>query len=407
MSIKPTQMPGPPKSFRIDRDTDYEACEGLIWDFQNSPGLPLKLATDLRLDALPGGAALAAQTLISWARSAECATLLSYAKSEQETQTLENSVARLHGLVAAMMCSKILAQDGSDISLKLYELAHRRVAAMDALATSAIRRGQMLPLLCVDHSTLRFLRPFYYQGTKPNPIRTRAEFKGLLSRLIPEVTPTYDLKLKPHLNDLATLLHELFTNTHVHARSDALDVRYRKSVRGVLFAQRAVRLDWIAGAPPESALASYLRLLRPHARARHVMLLELSIFDSGPGFAAKMAREELGLSVSLDKEFELVNRCFLKNKTSISEQGYGMGLPRVMRVLKEHGGFLGLRTGRLSLSRFFDPASPDRASKLNTHDLTLTDSETSSGVLTRKGSIAGASVTIFLPLGLNLGHKSR
>jgi hypothetical protein len=137
------------------------------------------------------------------------------------------------------------------------------------------------------------------------------------------------------------------------------------------------------------------------------MLLELSIFDSGPGFAAKMAREELGLSVSLDKEFELVNRCFLKNKTSISEQGYGMGLPRVMRVLKEHGGFLGLRTGRLSLSRFFDPASPDRASKLNTHDLTLTDSETSSGVLTRKGSIAGASVTIFLPLGLNLGHKSR
>ncbi len=90
---------------------------------------------------------------------------------------------------------------------------------------------------------------------------------------------------------MAVCLRELFHNTHLHARKDANGVEYPKSVRGIVLAQRSLpRAQVEEFATAATALVPYLQKLQKRERTSTVKLIELSVFDSGPGLASRQCR---------------------------------------------------------------------------------------------------------------------
>src|SRR3546814_12046094 len=77
--------------------------------------------------------------------------------------------------------------------------------------------------------------------------------------------------------------------------------------------------------------------------ATQIHLFELSILDSGPGFASTWTKTSLA-QLSDNEEETAVRACFGTGSAK-GQDRFGEGLPHVLRVLRRQGGFLRLRTG--------------------------------------------------------------
>ncbi|WP_413992434.1 hypothetical protein ACMDCR_10265 [Labrys okinawensis] len=360
----------------------------------------LRLPTEWDLAKGPGGAARAAQLVATWARNVSKPDLAIYATGADDVVAIDRFVKQLHGLSGAMLASRILANDGrTEITREVNASAKSRVDAMNSLDIRGLQRGQAIDLVCVDPSSLARLRPFYYP-TGEDSFRSPAEFESLVWDLIRESSHSYASSMATVVKDLAEALRELFVNTHIHARRDAEGVRYRRGVRGVIVAQRNVKRQIIAqfsmGLPP---LVSYLAALTHVERRDTLKMIELTVFDSGPGLAARINEASLPEGMSIEIEHRLVEKCFLKNATSVGRPGYGLGLTRVLHMLKERSGFLFLRTGRLTLFRAFPPGgySPQEI-VLEKSDFELERLQDVGGEAQRQ--VSGAVITLLLPVGI-------
>jgi hypothetical protein len=222
----------------------------------------------------------------------------------------------------------------------------------------------------------------------------------LAGKLIARNAPNYERDLGPILKDLAVTLRELFINTHYHARHDGNGERYRRGVRAITVAQRNVALPDVDGfSGGLEPLRGYLNALKRVEDRQTIKLVELTVIDSGPGFAARMNGGELSEQASIERERELVQDCFLKNVTSITDQGYGLGLTRILQALKARRGYLSLRTGRLALFKFFSPEHDLQSSALTADDFRLQGIERADGAATWGRPVAGTVVTILVPVG--------
>ena len=302
-----------------------------------------------------------------------------------------------------MMSAAIVAADGvTDLRRRAWDAVGRRIAAMDRMDVGAIRRGQALSLLCIDQSSLAALAPLYQETEGQPQVRQAPELRDLIEELIPAVSPRHGKGLRDLGEDLGILLHELFSNTHHHGRVDARGKFYKRSVRGVTFAERAVPIAEL-GRKGEgwTEMGEYLRLVAKASRSDHnVRLFEMSVVDGGPGMAAHAAGEDIASDVDLATEQALVQRCFAPNETRRAKAGFGMGLPRVMRVIRRRGGLIRVRTGRLSLTRFFDPGRAEPEAQPTEAEARLLDSRSLAEVAAPRGRAAGTVVTVLVPIGL-------
>ncbi len=199
-----------------------------------------------------------------------------------------------------------------------------------------------------------------YQST-PNGtsrLRPRENFRDLarwlLSNSIQE-SFLEQMDLPETADAIGSMLFEMFKNTEDHALADiegnVLDI----SIRAIKTNHHALlpeRLESIVGEFPP--LAGYCASLTAPAGAAQVQLFELSVLDSGPGFAATWSRrsyEQMDLA-----EEEVATRACFGRGSAKGQDRFGEGLPHVLRLLRRQKGFLRLRSGRLS---FFIDFSKD------------------------------------------------
>ena len=388
------------KPLRIDRQTNIDDCEALVADLRaRCSDVPLILANEWKLDSRPGGVAAGAQTLITWARAQDDALLVTHSQPREREATLDNLCRRFHGIVAAMMAARIVEIDTTtDISRTVYDRIRANVVGMNDLNFEGWTRNHALPLFCIDHSSLRFLRPFYHQS-EDHALRDPGDFVDLLEGLMIRAAPAHHAGLRPLAKDLGIVLHELFSNTHVHARTDAAHKEYPRSVRGVSLAERTVisgRIDDLG--PGRADLERYLHAVERTSPGRSTFkVFEISVFDSGPGMAARRKGRAVREDMSVEEEASIVRDCFLRRSSSQVRPGFGMGLPRVLNVLRERGGYIGVRAGRIALSRHFDPGSAARTNADDGAD--MLDADTGGILPTCKQRMEGTAVTILVPLG--------
>ncbi len=141
----------------------------------------------------------------------------------------------------------------------------------------------------------------------------------------------------------------------------------------------------MADYPP---LAQYCASLPPPQYAAQTHLFELSVLDSGPGFAASRTGKQLN-EIDPNEEEAAVRDCF----STYSVKGgsrFGQGLPHVMRLLRKEGGFLRLRTGHLSFHADF--SSGDAREGADALEVFSPNGEQ------QLAPVAGSLLTVLLPL---------
>lgn len=378
----------------LSRRAAYGECERALEGFARRASV-LTVPNKWPFEARPGGAAAGAQLAVSWARSNNPATL-QLASDEAPEDAARSLLHRTYGLVATVFADRIIGRDGRrDVTAGMLKLAVARLRELYSGDLDRMIHGGVIALLSVDHIELDGPNPLLYQ---PVSGAVRGDLQGVVNRALGRLVNRQRLRLEEVETDvIAGLLKELFSNTHVHARTDLNGAFYRRSARGILFALRPVDTPHDSHAGGLKVLREYYASIADASARPRVEFLEISVFDSGPGLAARALGKPVEQAMPINQEYDLVRGCFLKNFTTQSDPSHGLGLPRVVQALKACGGFMRLRTGRLSLCKWFPPRTQNV--QFSPDDTRFIDAGGDDEIKSY-APVTGASFSILIPMGL-------
>ena len=271
-------------------------------------------------------------------------------------------------------------------------------------------------LLCLDSYSGGFPRQLY--PISSDEVADWDNFRQVIDGLIKSVANNADVRgeILKRVDGISTIFFELFKNTHDHARFGVSGEIIGDSVRGMY--SRFYSIDWLLESvmsKPEHAFNNaehYVRKIistqpNMHVRSKKIRditgFLELSVFDSGPGLAAKW----LGRDVTNDSaqvQFDAVMECFGKGRSSLPSSGRGFGLWKVLQQIRSIKGLIRVRTNRVHVMRHFATLENFQA---DTHsDGFITPKETlfdwRRGFTTKLDDyppIEGTLISVLLPLG--------
>ena len=277
---------------------------------------------------------------------------------------LERFVSRLHGLTAAYYADQITADDGeTNLRGELLKAAKPRISAMSERRFADAAKGRMTEFVFVNdernqfHSAVYHCTPNMAELMDPERHGELIVSPREMNALVRNVLCAQNLvrsdfeRLAPLLNDLELplghLLHETFRNTAEHAYLD-MDRRIpAKGLRCILIGARSTQPDALQPRALVSAdhphLDHYFQDLRDRAgqgRRSLVHILEISVLDTGPGFAATIGPAVDGSA----SDAERVAECFQDHVSSKSGSNSGLGLGRVLSYVDSLNGFLRIRT---------------------------------------------------------------
>lgn len=341
-----------------------------------------------------GGESALVQLIITWALESRKASFNLPVRSLNEKQ-IDNFVRQIHGVSAALLADSALDQNGNNYHDILQSSGLLKLRQLDGPnPRDVLHRQHDFTLLCADHLGRSSPRLAYIAPRGAAPIvRDEKYFRVLCEWIFRSIIPPAFL---PDLRDydpeaVGSLLHEVFENTDEHATRDLEGNILKKSVRGFF-----VRRHWLSpteieklteGYPPLRAFCESIPALADAKR----QLIEVSVFDSGPGLAQRLRRKSLS-ALSTKEEFDAVQDCFRAGVTTKTHSGHGIGLRYVIRLLQQKKGFMRIRTGRLSL--FADLSSVGAAEE--EHMPRLMDASGSD--LRRVGRVRGTLLTFLIPL---------
>lgn len=374
---------------RIAAESTIAACEQALRDLAASDQIEsLQLPKNIRY--LAGGAEVAlTQVIISWAQSKPGACLETYLTSDDQ---VTDFVRRLSGLVAGLSATQAAGRSGISILADLQQAALSRLERLQSDRPKIGYRGSSVEVVCADHLGRGAPYLLYLPTRSDEPqLRPRENFRDLAQWLLQRTIPReYRSLFDAEASDaIGGMLFEIFKNTEDHALVDASGDLLDVSIR-------AIKTNHIA-ATPESLervvesfppLATFSGSLRPPRDAAQTHLFELSVLDSGPGFATTWTKRPLHL-LSIEEEERAVRSCFGRGSAK-GESRFGEGLPHVLRLLRRQQGFLRLRTGRLSLYADF-------SEQTETHDgayLSRYAPENAAEL----APVAGSLLTILIPM---------
>jgi hypothetical protein len=391
---------------KVETDLTIDQFEdGLRTIAQGEP--LLMVPTKLTANAVGISASLL-QLIITWARQApaDSSTLRLHAPS-LDSEALTNFAQSPWGLTALDMAKQVQLVTGQPIEWRDVLLRARKfVVAMHSGSLADLRElnKNVIPIMCVDNATdYRRPRRLYNQAT--GKVLDRTAFEDLTAASLRVLRPQRHVRIdRDLLEAVASLLQETFQNTDEHAQADFFGNRYRRSVRGILFSYQYVKLDKLREmAGSSEPLLQYYDSWRPaRAGAQHAQFLEVSIFDSGSGLAqkwlgkqGKINRPIVDEPIALGIEYDAVLSCLRKGGTTKAHDTRGNGLYRVMQAVKRSGGFIRMRTGRLSLVKTFsfgaDPTpSPD--------DIRMDDLRHGGEPERQRAWADGTVITVMIPL---------
>lgn len=374
---------------QISAQSNIPAIEDALIQLANTAeSLPLKLPTNLRY--LAGGAEAAlTQLIITWAQRNPGAPLQTFLESSEQ---IEAFVRRLPGLVAALCAKNAVDRLGTkSIQGPLRGSAISRLNRLQSQKPTDAFRGPSVEILCADH--LGKDAPFllYLPERRGIPsLRPRENFKDLAEWLLRKtVQGSYRETMPADAGEaIGGMLYEIFKNTEDHALSDIVGDLLDVSIRAIKTNHHAMvpeQMAQVVGDYPP--LSDYCRTLSAPDGGTFTHLFELSILDSGPGFASTWTGKAVE-GLSLEEEEHAVVHCFGEGSAKRSDR-FGQGLPHVLRLLNTQKGFLRLRTGRLSFYIDFSQQERDTAYALRRFDPVGSPS---------LAPVSGSLLTILIPM---------
>lgn len=359
----------------------HRDVEALLGEISDSKG-PDSFRVPTRLPGREfGRAATFLQAVATWSDRYPSASLRSYTRGSDELRSL---VEADQGLVAVLLAEAIADRDGADISWDAHRLVRERLPQLQEFSTA--RRGKKVMIVAADATSWSSPSALYAtHGPSGGIVQTDAGFTVLARKFLELGARKQDLpRLYRAAHTIGKMLSEVVRNTHEHARLESDDLtRVRRSVRFVraegVFEPLETLLDHVAG---DDALDRFVRSTSRGDRARY---LEITIWDSGPGLAARRLRD-LGLpDPTFEQEWSASVDCFEKHLTTSGNGARGKGLDAVQVLLTELNGMLRMRTGRVRLERDY-AAHPHESGR-----------RTDFGIGPELPRTRGTSLTILIP----------
>lgn len=295
-------------------------------------------------------------------------------------------------IAGLLMTDDVYGKEDKPLKQKLNGLLVKR------FNESIYKRTRKLQMMAVDHSIKKFAQPScFYSDTAGNTLTKDANhYLNILENYLGETAKNNNIS-PDELTSISDILAELIDNTEQHAKSDYASAKSERSIRGVVLNTHTINksqnISPIAG--NDTPIFEFLSESRTSTSALH--LLEISIFDSGPGiYSSYLEREE---NPSIENEVEVVTNSFLNGVTSKTNGiGVGRGLNRTRLLLGRLNGYIALRSGRLSIYRDFK-SEPLAKFEEEEKDIDFYDEKTKTrNTFTRMKNVEGLSYTILVPL---------
>jgi hypothetical protein len=298
-----------------------------------------------------------------------------------------------HGLVALLASRAVLSSDGAlDLTLGAEVEALRILRKMRNNSLGYITGPEIL-LLSADSTPFRLMPQIYHESLEfQSKVRSHPEFVELASAWFEKLSSVYrrNCRLPEDLTlELGTLLYELFKNTDQWATLETDSSPIERSVRGIR--AELTRLRTLRSEALSERHKAYINQIE--SLLGEPDLLEITIFDSGPGLAARSRRMVPGRDFTLEEEYEAVLERLQLRASTTSKSHRGIGLMEVMRALTRAKGFVRIRTGRLALFRDFC-TSP----LTSVEDLYLNDWISGSLRQSDSGRVEGLLFSILVPV---------
>lgn len=335
--------------------------EQAIKETSEKPGIPLQIPKDSlkkKSGAMRDVSRL--QMLTTWARSSpEC--YLEFHRENRMESVLEDLCAYAPGIAALRICAGVKIADNVVLKRSALSGAAHKMLDTDAEDLPAIIRGRSIDVSCVSGMRLQYLRPLFF-ARSPESVKDSDGMYLLIKELFAQINKNDSTLIPESFNTACGIfVSELFKNTQQHAIRDALGELYEAHVEGLIISwtdlKERLYAEDFSGHPK---LKSYWEREASADSSGHKNLrcLQLSFFDTGPGFACRATGQEL-LTMDLEKERRILIDCLKKNTTTKGETGAGHGWPSVLRELQEIGGLVRIRSGRQSIFNCFGENGSD------------------------------------------------
>ena len=374
----------------------------------------LALPTNIRGGGPLGRSVGLAQLVLTWAQRAESPRARTYIANPGPI-AFRNFVSPLYGFAAAYFSHSITPRGLDDnIRMDLMRSSRDRIVAMSEGDLSHTAKGRKVEFILVHGARNQFHRLLYTQTPTQADLMDRERhgqlvidprgMTHLLRRCMDDRLDGLKVsaaskerdylleQLKRNNNPLGQLLHESFRNTAEHAYLDANGEVPSRGMRSLTIAVQQVDREQFT---PSAVISSdqpragaYFDRLRGRYRSpyhrEHIDVLEISVLDSGPGFAQTISRTCTGDRRAVN-DVGLVARCFEKHQSAKSGSSSGIGLNRILESIYELGGFMRLRT---STTESFFAGSPDYSPTMDPRDFVKGD----------LAEVQGTSLTVSIPL---------
>ena len=272
----------------------------------------------------------------------------------------EKFVSRVHGLALAYFASQVKTSESeTNLRQALLKAAVPRIIAMNQRKYAEVARGPLIELIFVHRARHEFHSAIYKRAPTYSELMDRQAHGELI---VPPAEMNYFMiaatkclnlvekdrvRLETFLDPLSTpighLLHEIFGNTAEHAYLTVDGEIPTSGLRCILVAMHQAEADELR---PHAILSAehptsneYFNVLRNRAcseKRKRVFVLEISILDSGQGFAASIGQSS--------DDVRVVARCFQKHESAKGGKGAGLGLSRVLDIISSLEGFVRFRT---------------------------------------------------------------
>lgn len=365
-----------PKMLRFPSKTGPLVLEDLLYEIRSDTAAPLRLPIKLDMGGALGGASLAVQIVATWARTRAGATAISLNRAFVENEvTRARFASTLPGMAALYFAESVQCENAFMDRYQALTAVAPYVDAMQNEDYANTVRGVGAALCCFAGARNEFLKPLYAVPA-PQGVNSESVFRILIPRMLEALNSGRSFSINEgQLDYLSAMVYQLFLNSDQHGAYDIQGGRYKAGMRGI--SARLTSLQdlpsIVANAGDDPHLRSYLsrsasKLAAPATnptKSTHqpAQILEISVFDTGPGLALRWLSEKKGAQkhsdFSLNEELEAVQTCFEKHTSTKAGNLYGQGLPVALRALKQLKAFMTLRTGRLSLYQDFSHSKTD------------------------------------------------
>jgi len=401
----------------IPRDLNYKGLLEVIESFRYSNSEDISVPSRFQDGGQFAMSGMLIQCLAQWSRN--CTGRQLKIVGSPPSSVLAKLALEPHGCAALYFAENAVgALQFSAASAEIRRFLVPTVLAMQSSRYRDTNGTRGAHLCCFQGASNEFLLPLYSQRDEKK-LRKANGFQTLTRQMIESFEPLALRGLSGEKFEyLSTLIEELFANTHDHSRVDERGLAYpHGNIRGIFMRTFEYRARHTESGADSGPLGRYLawstaqkksyrqsadenhqrsepmqsRSETTHVARRATRILEITVYDTGPGLVKRWATKHEPLvdiqTISINEETDYVKACFEKHATTKNAKGFGQGLNSSIEALTAMGAFMSVRTGRLFLHQDFSKQGTNTFSPehwyINRPELPI---------------VPGASYTIAIPL---------